>query len=191
MTLKYVARLMAIAQAWRIERLFITGLRLVSHCSVDGLTAPMVASQSASWTMVGTASPFSMYGRAPGTPMEANSPAQQKYWLSVPVVFTIRQLIGGAMGSVELETVETPDIFFSWVIWAPFSWRIMSTEPDCRASLRDWGSTMVLKLMPERYGRRRPAPSLRQYLGFFVNWDSTPTLQDLNLKGPVPMGLPA
>ena len=62
--------------------------------------------------------------------------------------------------------------------------------PDCRASLREAESTMVLKLMPSRYGRRRPAPSLRQYFSFFVNWDSTPTCHDLNLKGPVPIGLP-
>src|SRR5665213_929489 len=49
---------------------------------------------------------------------------------------------------------------------------------------------MVLKLTPVRYGNLRPAESLRQYVGFFVNCDSTPTCQLLTIKGPVPIGLP-
>ena len=51
--------------------------------------------------------------------MEANSPAQQKYWFKVPVVLTIRQLRPGSAGWFWSVTIVTPDIFANCFIWVP------------------------------------------------------------------------
>src|SRR5580692_13150570 len=98
MTRKYVERLIAIASALRTLGSFTTGFMVVSHCSVEGLTAPMVPIQSASWTWIGGAVPFSRYCSEPGT-VGANSPAHAKYWFIVPVVFMIRKFRPGSRGA--------------------------------------------------------------------------------------------
>src|SRR5664280_615697 len=110
MTLKYVLRLTAIATARRMLTSLRTGLRVVSHKLVEGLTAPMVPTQSASWTCSGGAWPFRRYGRVPGT-LGANSPAHAKYWFMVPVVFKMRQLRLGSRGALTSVTNFTLFIF--------------------------------------------------------------------------------